>query len=376
MKKILRGLIIIFCLGFIFSFCLWIKHYQETLTVVLGSLDPMDVIVHGYNQNTLQKAQTFLLKQGYGVGVQRFIQDQILFNPFTITMLLCFIGTITAFLIGYVYNHISQKRKENAICLALENEQNIAGNTILEKVDDMRKKYQTKIRMIALDQDSQNQELENIAHQMKSTLSTILLNVDQISNSENESEIQTIIKQVDRSNKMLNRFLQGHEVRSNLSNYQYEVKNLADSVQSSIQRVSLPLETKQLKIQSNLVDCVMAFDPFWIEESIETILFNAIDFAYKNTLIQIEMIKDKNHIQIVVINEGDEPNDIHSIFMRYGSSRTQNEHFGIGLHMVRTVCRNHLGDISAFYVSNRMKFVLTLPLNRLESIQYQKDFNA
>lgn len=370
MKKVILSLTVLFGVGFVLSFCLWIHHYQDLLTVVLGSLDPMKIVIHGFDQNTLEKAQTILLKQGYGKGIQHFIQDQILFHPFSIGMFLCFVGVVVMGIIYVLALCIIQKRKEEKICLALEREEEIANDPIVEKVSVIRKKYQSSIRMLALDQDSQNQELENIAHQMKSTLSTILLNVDQISALQNEEEIQTIIDQVDRCNEMLNRFLQGHEVQSNFSNYHYEVKNIADCVQAALYRVSLACEEKGLQIQTDLVDCVFSLDAFWIQESVETLLLNAVEFAYKDTKIQIKMAKKEDHVQICIINDGDEPKDIHSLFMRYGSSRKQGEHFGIGLHMVRTVCKNHLGDVYAYYASNQMHFVLDLPFNRLESIQY------
>lgn len=372
MKRALHGLIISLGIGFIILFHFWIEHYQNTLTVVLGSADPMDIVVYGFDQTTLQEAQELLLKQGYGEGVYHFVREQVLWNPLSIGMMLCFMGMIMSF-IGYVlYDRKLMKQKEEKVLQALEVEGEASGNKVIEKINDLKKKYQTVIRTIVLDQDSQNQELENIAHQMKSTLSTILLNVDQICDEENEQEVQTIIHQVDRCNEMLNRFLEGHEVRSNMSNYHYEVKNMAECVQHSIQRVSLALEEKNLKIEENLVDCVLSLDAFWIEEAIETILLNAIDFAYKDTSILVQMKKEEDHIQIIILNQGDEPKDIHSIFMRYGSTRKQSEHFGIGLHMVKTVCRNHLGDIKAYYESNEMKFVLDFPLNHLESIQYIK----
>lgn len=370
MKKFLLCCGIVLGLGFVMFFAFWIEHYQNVLTVFFGSTDPIDVVVNGFNFTTLDESRAYLLSQGYGKGIQHFIRDQILMNPFSIGMMICFLGVFGIFVSYVVYIHISQKRKEEEICQALEKEENIAGNKIVSKAMAMRKKYQMQVRSLVLDQDSQNQELENIAHQMKSTLSTILLNIDQVDSSKNEEEIYTIVNQVDRCNEMLNRFLQSHEVRSNLSNYHYEVKNIADCLRTAIQRVSLYCERKNLKIQVDLIDCVMSLDVFWVQEAIETLLLNAVEFAYKDTKLQVKMEQKENRILIHIINEGKEPKDIHSIFMRYGTSHKQGEHFGIGLHMVKTICKNHLGDVYAFYASNQMHFLLDFPLNRLESIQY------
>lgn len=68
-------------------------------------------------------------------------------------------------------------------------------------METIRNNYQSKLKDMALDHDSQNQELENLAHQMKSTLSTILLHVNQISDKENVHHKELIINQMSRCNK-------------------------------------------------------------------------------------------------------------------------------------------------------------------------------
>ena len=135
---------------------------------------------------------------------------------------------------------------------------------------------------------------------------------------------------------------------SNLTNYHYEIKNVADCIQTAIQHVNTMTTHKKLSIESHLVNCTMALDSFWIQEAIETVLMNAIESADPNSTIYVNMEKHSNELQISIINEGDCPKDIHAMFTRYNSSRQNQEHYGIGLHMVQTVCKKPYGKHFSF----------------------------
>lgn len=370
MKKIGVYLIILFFLVFFLSFILWVNHYQDTLTVLLGSSNPIDIIYDGFNISDVNKAKDVLLELGYGKGIQNFIRDQTLINPYTVGMIVSFFALVLISVIIIYYERYIEKKKMNNIYEALKDNRVIEGDLILETVESIRKQYQSRLKHMALDHDSQNQELENLAHQMKSTLSTILLHIDQISSKGNEKHKNCIIDQVDRCNEMLNRFLKGYDVRSNLTNYHYEVKNVADSVRNVINHVTAVANHKGLTIQSNLENCTMAIDSFWIQEAIETILMNSIESAYSNSIIYVNMKKFSNELQISITNDGACPKDIHSMFTRYDSSQQKQGHFGIGLHMVQTVCKNHMGHIFASYEDKKMTIQIILPLYQLECIKY------
>lgn len=370
MKRIGICLIILSCLSFIFFFVSWIDHYQDTLTVLISDSSPIDTIFDGFDETDINEAKDALLKRGYGQGIQHFIRDQTLTNPYTIKMIVSFIGFVVIVIIAFFYYRYMEKKKESEMLEALKMGKVIEGNSLLEAVQSLRKQYQSRLKDMALDHDSQNQELENLAHQMKSTLSTILLHVDQISDKENEHHKECIVDQVDHCNETLNRFLKGSDVRSNLTNYRYEVKNITDCVETAISHVHTMSVHKGVDIQSHLENCIMTLDSFWIQEAIETILMNAIEFAYPDSIVYVNMDKKSNELKLSVINEGCCPEDIHSMFTRYSSSRQNQEHYGIGLHMVQTVCKNHMGKIFASYQDNKMTIQIVLPIYQLESVQY------
>lgn len=166
--------------------------------------------------------------------MHHFIYDQTLTNPYTLGMIISFIISIMTLIVFFSYYRHREKKREDEVLNALKDGQVIEDNVILETMETIRNNYQSKLKDMALDHDSQNQELENLAHQMKSTLSTILLHVDQISDKENVHHKELIINQIDRCNETLNRFLKGYDVRSNLTNYHYEIKNVADCIQTAI----------------------------------------------------------------------------------------------------------------------------------------------
>lgn len=373
MKRIRIVLLVLCLLSFLFSFALWISHYQDTLSVLISSTHPIDIVFDGFDETDVNESRDTLLEKGYGQGTRHFIRDQVLTNPYTIGMVFSFMGVIVIMVITTFYSSYKEKRNKDKVLEALKDGQVIDGDPFFDTMESIRKQYQSRLKDMALDHDSQNQELENIAHQMKSTLSTILLHVDQISDKGNENHKELIVNQVNRCNDALNHFLKGYDVRSNLTNYHYEIKNITECVRSAINQVDYIASHKGLTIHSKLEDCTMALDVFWIQEAMETLLVNAIESAYPNSIINVNVKKVSNELQILIINKGDCPKDIQTMFVRYNSSRRNQEHYGIGLHMVQTVCKNHMGHISASYQDKKMIIKIVLPLHRLESITYSQN---
>lgn len=134
---------------------------------------------------------------------------------------------------------------------------------------------------------------------------------------------------------------------------------------NSIQNVKKYAEEKDIDIILGDSDCILFMDMFWIEEGIETILKNAITYSDVHSTIHIKVYCD-DYLHILIQNQGKLDLNTEEIFTRYASSDLSNEHYGIGLNMVKNIIEKHFGKI---YVENDQEYVIfhiKIPTTKLE----------
>ena len=102
-----------------------------------------------------------------------------------------------------------------------------------------------------------------------------------------------------------------------------------------------------------------------IDEVVSILIDNAIKHSYKNSLIKVNLYKDKNNIVLDVINNGkdipkDECNKIFERFYRSDKSRNrETNRYGLGLAIAKNIVNNHDGSIIAFSKDNYTTFRVT-----------------
>ncbi|MDO4522475.1 MAG: HAMP domain-containing sensor histidine kinase [Eubacteriales bacterium] len=111
-------------------------------------------------------------------------------------------------------------------------------------------------------------------------------------------------------------------------------------------------------------------DPDRISQVFTILLDNAISYTPQGGTIQVFLLLQSNHILISVADNGpgipDEYKDkIFQRFYRCDNSRTDKNHFGLGLSIAKEIIELHNGTISA--VNSKIggaEFVVKLPLNK------------
>ena len=99
-----------------------------------------------------------------------------------------------------------------------------------------------------------------------------------------------------------------------------------------------------------------------IEKLISIVLDNAIKHSYKATSIKVNLYKDKNNINIEIINSGDpiKSGDEEKIFERfYRADKSRNRdsnRYGLGLAIAKNIVTKHHGMISAFSTKDYTTF--------------------
>lgn len=108
-----------------------------------------------------------------------------------------------------------------------------------------------------------------------------------------------------------------------------------------------------------------------IEQLMDKIIDNAVDFQTKGTSIRIQLTTLRNKAQIIVRNYGPklprhlENNLFASMVTERPEAQTSRLHFGLGLYVVRVIAEYHNGDVRVANLENEPGVSVTVSLPRV-----------
>lgn len=230
---------------------------------------------------------------------------------------------------------------------------------------------QTEHELADVKKELQNQRehYENLAHQIKAVLTTTMLHADMLMEETNEQHhLPAILVQMEKANDLLDVYLQGKDVKSNLFPYHYTYAPLQLALEHAIARTQAYAKTKDIQFSLTAdASIVFAYDSFWMEEAIETILRNGITYANASSCIEVVLSASDGHIVLDLRDTGMcmRKDDIQKAFVRYAHS-DHKEHYGIGLAMAKQIIEQHFGTITILPFAHGVTFHIVFPQMDLE----------
>lgn len=220
-------------------------------------------------------------------------------------------------------------------------------------------------------QDKENikMSVEDISHQLKTPLTSIMIMLDNLKDNPNMDEdtkqkfIFEISKQVDWINWLVISILKLSRLEADVvkfSNNKINVKKFIDEI---IGNLEIPIEIKNQKISiEGNEDASFIGDYKWQQEAITNIIKNAIEHNKENGKITIKYEENVLFTKITIIDEGQgiAKEDLKHIFERfYKAQNSSDNSVGIGLSLAKNIIEKNNGMINCkSEIGNGTEFII------------------
>ena len=210
--------------------------------------------------------------------------------------------------------------------------------------------------------------LEDISHQLKTPLTSILIILDNLIDNP-EMDYQTRVeflhdlkRETTRIQSLIQSILKLSKFDSNTIQFIKQDIYLKQIVDEAIKNTGSLADLKNIKInvEGNKVTKLNC-DLLWQIEAITNILKNCIEHSKENTQIDIKYNNNSvySYITITDYGEGISKEDLPHIFERfYRGKNSSNESIGIGLSISKTIIESNNGIVSVESNSDKTTFII------------------
>ncbi len=206
------------------------------------------------------------------------------------------------------------------------------------------------------DKDNIKKSIEDISHQLKTPLTSISIMLDNIIDDPDMDAnvrsdfINDINREINNINFLVKSLLKLSRFDINAVNYNNDFNNIKLIVNKVVNNVSTLSDLKNIKVNINIQDNFNLYCDFnWQVEALTNIVKNSIEHSFKDKNIIINASDEKLYSKIEITNYGIGINDkdIKHIFDRFYKGENSNEDsFGIGLSLAKTIIEKNNGKIS------------------------------
>ena len=391
-KYIISTLIVFICLFILFLFLniyeykTYTKNFNNKISAIINVIkkDYPKItdkeIIKIINNDTL-KTNDFFNKYGIDVNNKSIlIKNDRDYHKFLAINLSFLTITVVILLIIYIrYNYKKEKDIKDIIkCIEQINKKNyeLEIDTISEDELSILKNeiYKTAVMLkeaaLNSNKDKLNlkKSLEDISHQLKTPLTSILVLLDNlIDEPDMDSSIRNdfiidIKRNVININFLVQALLKLSKFDANTVYFIKKENDLEMIVKEAIKNVSTLCDLRNINIKLNIKEnSKIICDDKWQIEALTNIIKNAIEHSKNNSniIINIENNNVYSMIEVIDFGEGIAKKDIKHIFERfYRGKNTKTDSIGIGLALAKTIIEEDKGAISVESNKLETKFIV------------------
>ena len=391
-KYIISTLIVFICLFILFLFLniyeykTYTKNFNNKISAIINVIKKdypkiTDKEIIEIINNDKVETNDFFNKYGIDVNNKSIlIKNDRDYHKFLAINLSFLTITVVILLIIYIrYNYKKEKDIKDIIkCIEQINKKNyeIQIDSISEDELSILKNeiYKTTIMLKEAAENSSKDKLnlkkslEDISHQLKTPLTSILVMLDNIIEDSNMEEkirndfIVDIKRNVLNINFLVQSLLKLSKFDANTVHFVKQENDLKTIVEESIKNVSTLCDLRNINIKLNIKEnSKIICDDKWQIEALTNIIKNAIEHSKNNSniIINIENNNVYSMIEVIDFGEGIAKKDIKHIFERfYRCKNTKTDSIGIGLALAKTIIEEDKGTISVESNKLETKFII------------------
>lgn len=246
--------------------------------------------------------------------------------------ILCIVSLLTEL-------HMEKRRKK-----ALDNQ-------LAEKDRELEAKLAEEKEFLHRDRQKMGTYMENISHQLKTSIAGTLLNLEVLLVTEEDEKryqkLEDCVKKVQWMSDMTIVLLRLAQIDSGKIWMKRKKENLTGLIEECIDRTQPLAEEKGVGFEMDVPkECLLSCDGFWLKEAMENVLKNAVEYADTGSLIQILLKEDTDYYKLYITNRGKriEEEKRELIFDRFYQME-QGSGIGIGLHLAKEIVTLHQGTL-------------------------------
>ena len=269
--------------------------------------------------------------------------------------------------IAEIVNLVEQINRKNysiKIDNISEDELSILKNEIYKTMIELKESAENSLK----DKKNLKKSLEDISHQIKTPLTSILIMLDNLIDDPNmdietrQWFIRDIKKNVNNINFLVQALLKLSKFDTNTVNFIREERKLSEIMESAKQKVSPLCDLRKVEIECNGDEnASIKCDFKWQVEALTNVLKNCVEHSKTNGKIIVTYGKNNVYSFITVKDFGDgiDESDINHIFERfYKGKNAKEDSIGIGLALSKTIIESDNGKITVESGNTGTKFCI------------------
>lgn len=300
-------------------------------------------------------------------GIVLIKENKTIFVSYFIILLFIYLIICLVYLTIIINN---DKRKEKEINEVIKIIEEINNKNYSFKMKDINEEdlsllkneiYKTTIMLNEISEISKKdkkeleESLEDISHQLKTPLTSILIMIDTLLDDEDmdqntrEDFLRNMKREVMNINFLVKSILKLSRLDTNTVKFISKKESVKEIINEAILNVSLLSDLKNVKIETNLSDSFIICDYKWQIEALTNILKNSIEQSYENNKVLIESSENNAYVKIIIkdFGTGIAKEDINHIFERFYKGKDSDyDSIGIGLALSKSIIEKQNGKIS------------------------------
>lgn len=239
-----------------------------------------------------------------------------------------------------------------------EDELSILKNELYKITVMLREQSENSIK----DKMQLKKSLEDISHQLKTPLTSIIIMLDNLLDNPNmdvdirNDFIKSIYREISNINFFIQALLKLSKFDANTIKFNRKEEKIRDIIDQAQQNVETLCDLRKIKIetipdfgQAPFRNPEVVCDIKWQVEAITNIIKNCVEHSESGTKISIKYGKNDLYSEILIEDQGSgiDPEDLKHIFERfYKGKNSSKDSVGIGLSLAKTIIEKDNGYIT------------------------------